>query len=123
MGDPITTSPAVAAAPVASPLGPLQVTTAQVGSTWASLPSEQRVQMSTSCGTCQDMMTRLRSSLNVHPVEIIGTEGIAAGRVLPGNDPCFLHGRLAPPRIDLLVRCRDPLVASKVADLCQRTLS
>ncbi|CAE7212257.1 unnamed protein product [Symbiodinium natans] len=50
-------------------------------------------------------------------------EGIAAGRVLPGNDPCFLHGKLAPPRLDIKVRCRDPGVASSVADLCQRSLA
>lgn len=104
-------------------LGPLQVTTAQVGSTWASLPSERRVQMQTSCATCQDMMTRLQTQVNVQPVEIIGMEGIAAGRVLPSNDPCFLHGKLAPPRLDILVRCRDPGVAQRVADLCQRVLA
>lgn len=116
--------PAAPAAAAAGPiLGPLQTTTAQVGGMWASLPSERRVQMATSCGTPQDMMQRLQQCANVMPVEIIGMEGIAAGRVLPGNEPCFLHGKLAPPRLDLLVRCRDAGVATKVAELCQRALA
>lgn len=104
-------------------LGPLQVTTAQVGAMWPQLPSERRVQMLTSVGNCQEMMVRLQQHVNVSPVEIIGMEGIAAGCVLPGNDPCFLHGKLAPPRIDVLVRCRDPGIANRVAEMCQRALS
>eukprot|EP00933_Yihiella_yeosuensis_P034627 TRINITY_DN28104_c0_g1_i2.p1 TRINITY_DN28104_c0_g1~~TRINITY_DN28104_c0_g1_i2.p1 ORF type:complete len:386 (-),score=94.62 TRINITY_DN28104_c0_g1_i2:179-1336(-) len=113
------------APPPAAPqpiLGPMQVTTAQVGSMWGSLPTERRVQMQTSVGNCQELMTRLQSGLNVSPVEIIGMEGIAAGRVLPGNDPCFLHGKLAPPRIDVLVRTRDPGVAQRVTELIQSSL-
>ncbi|CAE8598631.1 unnamed protein product, partial [Polarella glacialis] len=82
------------AAPPAQPAGllaPMQVTTAQVGAMWSSLPSERKVQMQTSVGSCQELMMRLQNSLNVAPVEIIGMEAIAAGRVLPGNEPCFLH--------------------------------
>lgn len=109
--------------PAAPLLGPLQVTTAQVGANWGQLPSERRVQMMTSLGNCRDMMLRMQSSLNVHPVEIIGMEGIAAGRILPGSDPCFLHGKLSPPRLDVLVRCRDPGMAQRVADLCQKALA
>mmetsp|Transcript_22316 Transcript_22316/g.51701 ORF Transcript_22316/g.51701 Transcript_22316/m.51701 type:complete len:939 (+) Transcript_22316:78-2894(+) len=112
-----------ASAPMQPLLGPLQVTTAQVGATWPQLANERIVQMHTSIGTCQEMMLRLQSAVNVSPVEIVGTEGIAAGRVLPGNEPCFLHGKLAPPRLDIKVRCRDPGVAQSVADLCQRSLA
>eukprot|EP00931_Biecheleriopsis_adriatica_P115082 TRINITY_DN90918_c0_g1_i1.p1 TRINITY_DN90918_c0_g1~~TRINITY_DN90918_c0_g1_i1.p1 ORF type:complete len:958 (+),score=192.95 TRINITY_DN90918_c0_g1_i1:146-3019(+) len=120
----VAPSPPAASAPQpAQLLGPLQATTAQVGSMWGQLASERRVQMQTSLGNCQEMMMRLQSSLNVSPVEIIGSEGIAAGRVLPGNDPCFLHGKLAPPHLEILVKCRDPGVAQSVADTCQRCLS
>merc|ERR1712113_973883 len=87
------------------------------------LPTERRAQLQTSILNCQELMQRLTASLNVHPVEIIGMEGIAAGRVLPGNDPCFLYGKLAPPRLDVLVRCRAPAVGQRVAELCSRTLS
>lgn len=114
--------PAAPQAPVQI-LAPLQITTAQLGGMWRQLPSERRVQLQTPVRTCQDMMARFQSFLNVHPVEIIGTEGIAAGRVLPGQDPCFLHGKLAPPRVDVLVRCRDAGVAQKVAELCTKALS
>jgi len=107
----------------ASPLAPLQATTAQLGAVWGQLPSERRVQVPTSSGSCQDMMLRLQNGLNVNLVEIIGTEGLAAGRVLPGSDPCFLHGKWAPQRVDVLVRCRDPDVAHKVAELCMRVLA
>lgn len=117
--------PAPASIPVAptSPLAPLQVSTQQVGQQWGSLPPEQVVQIATSCTSCQDMMTRLQARLNVHPVQVIGTEGICAGRVLPGNDPCFLHGSLTPPRLTLKIKVRDPVVAQKVAEMCQMALA
>lgn len=117
--------PAVQPQPVQPPqlLGPLQVTTAQVATMWPQLASERVAQIHTSLGSCQEMMFRLQNAVNVSPVEIIGMEGIAAGRVLPGNEPCFLHGKLAPPRLDIKVRCRDAGVAQSVADLCQRSLS
>lgn len=123
LGD--SSSPPMATPPAAPAplLAPLPCSTAQVGQSWGTLPSERRVQFVTSCSTPQDMMMRLQSQMNVHPVEIIGMEGIAAGRVLPGNEPCFLHGKLAPPRLDLLVRCRDPAVAQRVAEMSQRALS
>lgn len=81
------------------------------------------MQLQTTIGNCQEMMNRFRQSLNVHPVEIIGMEGIAAGQVQPGTDPCFLHGKLAPPRLDVLIRTRDPGVAQRVADMCLQVLA
>jgi len=122
MGD-LGSAPAPAQPAPQPILGPMQVTTAQVGAQWGQLATERRVQMQTSIGNCQEMMLRLQNGVNVSPVEIIGTEGIAAGRVLPGNEPCFLHGKLAPPRLEILIKCRDPGVAQSVADLCQRSLS
>jgi len=116
---PAAPAPAAAPAPI---LGPLQITTAQVGGTWGSLPAERRVQMTTSCANCQDLMMRFQNFVNAQPVEIIGMEGIAAGRVLPGNDPCFLHGKLAPPRLEVIIRTRDHGVAQRVAQLCQSVL-
>ena len=56
----------------------------------------------------------------MYPVEIIGTEGIAAGRVLPGTDPCFLHGKLQAPRLDVLIRTKDAAVATRVAEICMQ---
>merc|ERR1712151_1427465 len=109
--------------PDAAPLlGPLPCTTAQVGQMWGSLNAERKVQLQTSIVNCQEMMHRMQSGLNVQQVEIIGSEGIAAGRVLPGNDPCFLHGKLAPPRLEVLIRSRDAGVVQRVADLCTNVL-
>jgi len=122
LGAPTTVAPQ-AAAPAAPFLGPLQVTTAQVGQAWQTLATERRLQINTSIGSCQVMMTRFQSIMNVHPVEIIGTEGIAAGRVLPGNDPVFLHGKLNPPRLELLVRCQNPGVADRVVEMSKQALA
>mmetsp|Transcript_10303 Transcript_10303/g.23666 ORF Transcript_10303/g.23666 Transcript_10303/m.23666 type:complete len:126 (+) Transcript_10303:3-380(+) len=104
-------------------LAPLQVTTQQVGQMWGSLASERKMQLQTSCANCQEVMSRLQNGANAHPVEIIGMEGIAAGRVQPGNDPCFLHSMLAPPRLDISVRTQDAAVAQRVLELCQRVLA
>lgn len=127
MGSDLLGAPTAVAPPEAAPaapfLAPLQVTTAQVGQAWQQLATERRLQINTSIGSCQVMMTRFQSNMNVHPVEIIGTEGIAAGRVLPGNDPVFLHGKLNPPRLDLLVRCQNPGVADRVVEMSKQALA
>jgi hypothetical protein len=116
--------PAAPAAPTPAPLlGPLQMTTQQVGAMWGQLPSERKAMMQTSMASCQEMMQRLQMHLHVQTVDIIGQEGIAAGRVLPGNDPCFLHGKLNGPRLELLVRCRDPGIAQQVEQICSRVLA
>eukprot|EP00927_Polykrikos_kofoidii_P050231 TRINITY_DN44151_c0_g1_i1.p1 TRINITY_DN44151_c0_g1~~TRINITY_DN44151_c0_g1_i1.p1 ORF type:complete len:1023 (+),score=200.07 TRINITY_DN44151_c0_g1_i1:127-3195(+) len=114
-----TPAPAFAAGGM---LAPLQVSTAQVGSAWGQLPSERRVAIRTSIASCEDFMRRLCATLNVHPVEIIGSEGIAAASVLPGNDPCFFHGKFAPGRLDLLVRTRDAGVAQRMCEICSQAL-
>jgi AP-4 complex subunit epsilon-1 len=110
-------------APPAPFLGPLSVTTQQVGATWNQLATERRMQIQTSMSTPQDMMGRMQNSVNVQAVEIIGMEGIAAGRVLPGNDPVFLHGKLAPPRLELMVRCQNPGIADRVIEVCKVALA
>jgi hypothetical protein len=79
--------------------------------------------IATTIMNCQELMQRLHQRLNVFPVEIIGTEGIAAGRALPGNDPCFLHGKLQPQRLELLVRTRDAAVAQRVCELAMQVLA
>jgi len=118
--DLMESAPAMPAQPL---LSPLQVTTAQVGQTWGTLPTERKVPIKTSIANCQELMSRLSGRMNVHPVEIIGQEGIAAGRVFPGNDTCFLHGKLQPGRLDLIIRCRDQGTAQKVADLATQMLA
>lgn len=104
-------------------LGPLQATIAQVGAMWGQLTVERRMQLQSSVGSCQEMMLRLQNSLHVHTVEIRGTEGIAAGLVLATNDACLLHGNLAPPRVDLVVKCRDAALAQKVAEVSAAALA
>merc|ERR1719409_2366308 len=106
------------AAPAGPSLQPLQVTTAQVGQMWGQLASERKVVLRTSIASCQELMQRLGMRLNAHPVEIIGSEGIAAGQVVPSGDPCFLHGKLSPQRLELLVRTRDAGVAQGICDFC-----
>jgi hypothetical protein len=120
LGAATTVTPPAASAPF---LGPLAVTTMQVGQMWGQLATERRMQILTSMGSCQDMMMRMQKSLSVQPVEIIGMEGIAAGRVLPGNDPVFLHGKLNPPKLDLLVRCQNPGIADKVVEISKVALA
>lgn len=124
MGAPAPPPPQQQAQAAPAPfLAPMQVTTQQVGQMWGQLPAESKVQMQTSITSPQELMMRLQRSLNVHPVEIIGTEGIAAGRVLPGNDPCFFHGKLAPPRLDILMKGRDQGVLQRAEAICRQALA
>lgn len=105
-------------------LAPLQVTIQTVGQNWGQLPVERKVQFQTSLGSGQDMGNRMRANLNVHVVQIIGMEGIAAGQKPDGsNNPVFLHGKLAPPRAECLVRGRDAGLVERVAQQCTQALA
>lgn len=112
----LTSAPSIPSVPQqpAPLLVPLQITTAQVGQTWASLANERKSRISTSLKTIPEMMQRLQSGVNIHPVEIIGMEGIAAGQVSASGSPCYLHGKLQPPFLDMIVRGGDAGVVDQV---------
>merc|ERR1719460_2385075 len=108
-------------APMASPLTPLAITTQQLGAQWASLGTERKIQMATTIGSCPDLMAAMQRHLNIHAVEIIGSEGIAAGQSATGM-PCFIHGDLGPGRLGLIVKTGDAALAAAVVELCQQVL-
>eukprot|EP00746_Dinoflagellata_sp_MGD_P089116 gnl/MRDRNA2_/MRDRNA2_35201_c0_seq1.p1 gnl/MRDRNA2_/MRDRNA2_35201_c0~~gnl/MRDRNA2_/MRDRNA2_35201_c0_seq1.p1 ORF type:complete len:459 (+),score=106.12 gnl/MRDRNA2_/MRDRNA2_35201_c0_seq1:222-1598(+) len=113
--EPAQAAPTQSAPSVPAPiLVPLQITTAQVGQTWASLANEKKLRINTTIQSVAEMMQRLQRSVNVHPVEIIGVEGIAAGQVGLGGTPCYLHGKLQQPFLDMIVRGGDAAVVDQV---------
>jgi len=103
-------------------LSPLQITMQQYGPLWQQLPYAQRLQVHTSLPSTQDMLMRMQMKLSAHPVQVIGAEGIAAGRMFPANDPVLLHGKLNTPTLEITVKCQNSEIGMKVAELCQKIL-
>lgn len=100
---------------------PLVITTQELGSRWGTLPAERKVRLQTTMKNCEELMSRVKSGMNMHPVQIIGMEGLAAGQG-PGAVPCFLHGKLQPPVLDVLIRSSNPALSGTIADQCQQIL-
>lgn len=88
---------------------------------WGQLSAQKAVAVQTSINNLQEVMARM-ASLNFAQVQIIGSEGIAAGRILPGNDPCFFHGKLSPGRLDVLIKCKDMAFTEKMLVVVQQAL-
>jgi len=104
------------------PLGPLPISAGEFGVKWGQLAAQRSVRFQTSLVTTSDLMVRMQSKLNIHHVETIGVESIAAGRLIDGDDPVLVHAKLDPPMLDILVRSRTPDLAVDVCRLCGQTL-
>lgn len=121
LGD--TAPPPVQPQPQVPLLSPLQITMQQYGPLWQQLPYTQRLQVHTSLLSTQDMLMRMQMKLSTHPVQVIGAEGISAGRTFPANDPVLVHGKLTIPTLEITVKCQNSEIGMKVAELCQNVLA
>jgi hypothetical protein len=88
---------------------------------------EQKMTISTRIASCPDLLAAMQAHLNVHPVEIIGVEGIAAGTSAAG--PCFIHAKLDGPReeglqmLEIIVKASSPDLVNQVLELCRARLA
>eukprot|EP00922_Rhytidocystis_sp_ex-Travisia-forbesii_P059312 GHVS01087943.1.p1 GENE.GHVS01087943.1~~GHVS01087943.1.p1 ORF type:complete len:1048 (-),score=161.32 GHVS01087943.1:328-3471(-) len=107
-------------------LEPYVINTAQVGSMWGTLSLESKGSMALPSGTsCEALMARLRDLLSVHIVEVIGVEGIAAGR-LPQEPQgaVFIHCKVTDGnRADVIVKTASEQVSQNVLNVCLSRLA
>ena len=69
--------------------------TREYGAKWVTLGQEVKGAVRPSrAQSMQQVMDGLRTRLALHPVEIIGMEGIAAGEVLGTREPVLVHSKL-----------------------------
>ncbi|XP_065884904.1 uncharacterized protein [Dysidea avara] len=83
---------------------PLLIDTDSFGKKWGSFKNEKRhKKVSSHIKTPEMYMEVVKTKLNLHPIQIIGKEAIAAGTFLPST-PCLLHGKLSSAGLDVWVK-------------------
>jgi len=92
-------------------LRPHSITTQQFGQLWPAHSAEWKGQAYSSCGSNpQAFMSLLERSFALHPVEIIGVECIACGKLVGSDQMVLVHGKLglmAGRALELTVRTRE----------------
>ncbi|KAL5469365.1 hypothetical protein EMCRGX_G030615 [Ephydatia muelleri] len=101
---------------------PLTYTTEEFGRKWVGLTNEKKLKVDGSLvKKPSDFMDLVSKKLNFHPVQIIGSEAIAAGNFLP-NMPCLVHGKLSATSVELWLRTSSGLLTDSIAKLAQSML-
>ena len=101
---------------------PQPITTAQFGQLWPAHPAEWKGQAYSACGDKpQAFMQLMVGSFQLHPVEIIGMECIACGKLVGSDITVLVHGKLglmAGRAIEITVRTKE----KRFTDVLQRQL-
>ena len=103
-------------------LRPNPIATPQFGQMWQTGHSAEKKSTIAPCEVAADpnsYMGRIETKLNISPVQTIGMECIASGKLVGSNVTCLVHGKLGQMNgraVDLTVRTRDP----RLSDSMQR---
>ena len=106
-------------------LRPNPIATPQFGQMWQSGHSAEKKGTIAPCAVANDpsgYMHLLETKLNVAPVQTIGMECIASGKLVGSQVTCLVHGKLGQMNgraVELTVRTRDP----RLSDSMQRVAS
>lgn len=104
---------------------PLVVTTEEYGKLWLSLSHDvkQNLKLLTDAGDpLRTTLNALKDTLQLHIVDIIGSEGIVACRLLSGA-PCLLHCRVNGSALAMWLRSPLPALPDCILYHCQRALA
>ncbi|KAF4094835.1 hypothetical protein G5714_023913 [Onychostoma macrolepis] len=104
---------------------PLVVTTEEYGKLWLSLSHDvkQNLKLLTDAGDpLRTTLNALKDALKLHVVDIIGSEGIVACRLLSGA-PCLLHCRVNGAALAMWLRSPHPALPDCILYHCQRALA
>ncbi|XDV53416.1 hypothetical protein PO909_021918 [Leuciscus waleckii] len=105
---------------------PLVITTEEYGKLWLSLSHDvkQNLKLLTDAGgdPLKTTLNALKDALQLHVVDIIGSEGIVACRLLSGA-PCLLHCRVNGSALAVWLRSPHPSLPDCIMYHCQRALA
>ncbi|CAM4733934.1 unnamed protein product [Leuciscus chuanchicus] len=105
---------------------PLVITTEEYGKLWLSLSHDvkQNLKLLTDAGgdPLKTTLNALKDALQLHVVDIIGSEGIVACRLLSGA-PCLLHCRVNGSALAVWLRSPHPSFPDCIMYHCQRALA
>ncbi|XP_065703731.2 AP-4 complex subunit epsilon-1 isoform X2 [Patagioenas fasciata] len=102
---------------------PMEMSTEDFGKLWLSLSNDvkQNVKMSSSQGSLSAALNTLQQKLKLHVVDIIGSEGILACRLLPSL-PCLLHCRAHSGMLALWFRSPCAALPDALLYHCQKAM-
>ncbi|XP_052397551.1 AP-4 complex subunit epsilon-1-like isoform X1 [Carassius gibelio] len=104
---------------------PLVLTTEEYGKLWLTLSHDvkQNLKLLTDASDpLRTTLNALRDALQLHVVDIIGSEGIVACRLLSGA-PCLLHCRVNGDALAMWLRSPLPALPDCILYHCQRALA
>ncbi|XP_043083718.1 AP-4 complex subunit epsilon-1 [Puntigrus tetrazona] len=104
---------------------PLVVSTEEYGKLWLSLSHDvkQNLKLLADAGDpLRTTLNALKDALRLHVVDIIGSEGIVACRLL-GGAPCLLHCRVNGAALAVWLRSPHPALPDCILYHCQRALA
>uniref|UniRef100_A0A8C1JVN5 AP-4 complex subunit epsilon n=1 Tax=Cyprinus carpio TaxID=7962 RepID=A0A8C1JVN5_CYPCA len=104
---------------------PLVVSTEEYGKLWLSLSHDvkQNLKLLTDASDpLRTTLNALKDALQLHVVDIIGSEGIVACRLLSGA-PCLLHCRVNGAALAMWLRSPHPALPDCILYHCQRALA
>ncbi|TNN87067.1 AP-4 complex subunit epsilon-1 [Liparis tanakae] len=110
--------------PLTSFIRPLTVSTEEYGAMWLDFSHDTKQKLtlrSDGRESLADTLDVLKKKLNLHVVEIIGTEGIVACRLLR-DQPCLMHCRLHEGSLSVWLRSPVPDLPDCLMYHCQRAL-
>lgn len=89
-------------------LRPNVVTIDVVGSVWAQHTHESKAKftLATPVGTSTEFLARLKKDMSIHPVQVIGHEGIGAATLLSG-ETLLMHVMVGAQSVDITIRSKD----------------
>ncbi|KAJ8002541.1 hypothetical protein DPEC_G00159980 [Dallia pectoralis] len=104
---------------------PLTVSTEEYGCMWLSFSHDVKQNLRLIRGEDQDPLTAtlatLKDTLHLHIVDVIGSEGIVACRLLQG-EPCLLHCRVHADSLAVWLRSPVPDFPDSLLYHCQKAL-
>lgn len=87
----------------------------QFGQQWqAPGMVERKVNVPNSSARSPEVFMQKCSMFNIHPIQAIGTEAVAVGKLIGINVPVLIHGKTAPAALDVLIRSPDKTLAEAV---------
>nr|XP_034987319.1 AP-4 complex subunit epsilon-1 isoform X1 [Zootoca vivipara] len=102
---------------------PMKMSTDEFGKLWLSISNDvkQNLKMTSSQGSLSAVLSILQQKLNLHIVDIIGSEGIASCRLLP-SVPCLLHCRVHAGMLSLWFRSHCSALPDCLLYQCQKVM-
>jgi len=104
---------------------PFAMTTDEYGKKWGTYSQPNKIRKHLPAVTSiQALVELMKQQFNIHHIQTIRMEAIAAGRLIGNNDLVLIHGKVASPGVvELSVRASNKLLTDVVSRHAEQVLS